>query len=97
MLGEIIDKFTKKFAETIFVKTDSELEKQIEALEILLKKYPNSDFLKNKLKMCKIGLQGEKEIEFELKIANIGISDSLFNTLKKILKIVILIIFVTKK
>ena len=37
-----------------------------------MKKYPNNAKLVNELNMCKAGLQGEKEIEFELKNANIG-------------------------
>ena len=62
----------EKFAETIFYKNDSELELQIEALKNLIKQYPNNEKLKHKLKLCELGLQGENEIEYELKNANIG-------------------------
>ncbi|MCX4303415.1 MAG: NERD domain-containing protein [Clostridia bacterium] len=62
----------KKFNETIFYKNDSELEKQVTVLQKLNKEYPNNDIIANKLKLCEIGLKGEKEIEFELKNANIG-------------------------
>lgn len=72
MISKIIDKFANNFTETIFYKKDSELEYQIKAVENVLKKYPTDDRLKKKLKICKLGLQGEKEIEFELKNANIG-------------------------
>ena len=61
-----------KFSETIFYKKDNELESQIEALRNVLKDYPNNEKLKHKLKICELGLRGEKEIEFELKNANIG-------------------------
>ena len=72
MLGEIIDKLTNKFSETVFLKNENELEKQVYALEKLLEKYPNNHLLQNKLTICKLGLKGEQEIEFELKNANIG-------------------------
>ena len=72
-LGELIDKLTNKFSETVFYKANSELEKQIEAINNLLEQYPNNDELMKKLKLCQLGLQGEKEIEFELKNTNIGL------------------------
>lgn len=71
-IGDFIDKVTNKFTETKFYKKESELEYQIEALKKLLEKYPNNDKLLKKLKLCELGLQGEKEIEYELKNANIG-------------------------
>ena len=72
MINKIINKFTNSFTDTIFYKKDSELEYQIKAVENVLKKYPTDERLKKKLKICKLGLQGEKEIEFELKNASIG-------------------------
>ncbi len=72
MINQIFDKLTSKFTETIFCKRGSELEKQIDSLKQVLKKYPNSEKLKNELRICEFGLQGEKAIEFELKNANIG-------------------------
>lgn len=72
MLEELIDKMTNKFTETVFCKQENELEKQINALKILLEQYPDNEDLKKELKLCELGLQGEKEIEFELKNANIG-------------------------
>lgn len=71
-IGDLIDKLTNKFTETIFYKQDSELQRQIDALNKLLEQNPNNDDLKKKLKLSELGLQGEKEIEFELKNANIG-------------------------
>ncbi len=71
-IGDLIDKLTNKFTDTIFYKQDSELQHQIDALNKLLEQSPNNDELKKKLKLSELGLQGEKEIEFELKNANIG-------------------------
>ncbi len=72
MIDELISKLKNKFTETVFLKKSSELEEQIEALKYLLKKYPNNENLLNELRLCEIGLQGEKEIEFELANSNIG-------------------------
>lgn len=72
MIKNLIEKFTNKFTETIFLKDTSELKKQIEALQELLVHYPNNEKLKKELKMCEIGLKGEEEIKFELGNANIG-------------------------
>lgn len=41
MIKSLIEKFTNKFNETIFLKDASELQKQIEALQELLVHYPN--------------------------------------------------------
>ena len=61
-----------KFTETIFLKRDSELEKKVNALKELSEKYPNNEKIKNDLFLANKGLEGEKEIEYELKNANIG-------------------------
>lgn len=61
-----------RFNETIIYKKESELEKQIEALKKLHNEYPKNYNISKQLKLCELGLMGEKEIEFELKNANIG-------------------------
>ena len=61
-----------KFTDTVILKNDCELELQIDALKKLLKKYPNNEKLKHKLKICELGLIGENEIKFELENSNIG-------------------------
>lgn len=61
-----------KFSETVFLKQDSELEKRVEALKKLKEKYPNNQDIINDLQFAEAGLKGEKEIEFCLKNANIG-------------------------
>ena len=61
-----------QFSETILYKKDSELELQIDALRKINNEYPNNEKISQKLRICELGLKGEKEIEFELKNANIG-------------------------
>ena len=62
----------KKFTETIFLKENSNLENQILDLQKLLEKNPQDEKAKKDLKLLEYGLQGEKDIIFELKHANIG-------------------------
>lgn len=71
-ISDLIDSFSNKFTDTVFYKKDSELEYQIEALKKVQKKYPDNSSISKKLALCELGLKGEKEIEFELKNANIG-------------------------
>ena len=60
------------FTETIFLKTDSDLQKKIEKLSELQTKYPSNKKIELDLMLCKLGLAGENEIEYELKNANLG-------------------------
>ncbi len=69
--GEKMELF-KQFNETIFYKKDSELEYQLNALKKLSKEYPSNDSIARRLKICELGYNGEHEIEYELKNANIG-------------------------
>ena len=62
----------EKFRETIFLKSDSELEKKAETLKKLKEKYPDNKDIQHDLFMIQLGLIGEKEITYELKNANIG-------------------------
>ncbi|MBR2678320.1 MAG: NERD domain-containing protein [Bacilli bacterium] len=61
-----------KFTETVFLKEDSELENKVNKLRELSVKYPNNKDISNQLKIAEYGLKGEKEIEFCLKNANVG-------------------------
>ena len=61
------------FKDTVFVKKTSNLERKYEALERLVKEYPNNDKLKEELFIVKKGLDGEKQIEYQLKKANLGL------------------------
>lgn len=60
-----------RFTETVFLKEDSNLTRQIEDLKKIPDFEKNKDILRD-IKLLEIGLQGEKEIAFELKNANIG-------------------------
>lgn len=71
-INDFINKLTNKFTDTVFFKEDSELELQIEALKKLKEKYPDNYVISQKLLLAELGYRGEKEIEFELKNANIG-------------------------
>lgn len=62
-----------KFTDTIFLKEDSNLERQIEELKVERNKnLYYRDKIDYDIRMLEIGLQGEKEISYELKNSNIG-------------------------
>lgn len=65
-------KLFHKFTETVFLKENSELENKVNKLNELKEKYPNNEYIKDELKKAKYGLVGEKEVEYYLKNANIG-------------------------
>ena len=60
------------FRDTIFLKEDSDLEKQINELKEIRENVKDKDKIDKDIKLLELGLQGEKEIAFELKNANIG-------------------------
>ena len=60
------------FRETKIMKEDCELENKVNVLTELHNKYPNNEKIKDDLIYAKIGLNGEKTIIHELKMANIG-------------------------
>lgn len=59
------------FRDTIFMKSDSNLEKEILELK-KIRNETNKDKVDHEIKLLELGLYGEKQIEFELKNANIG-------------------------
>ncbi|MBR6034293.1 MAG: NERD domain-containing protein [Clostridia bacterium] len=61
-----------QFTDTVFLKDDTSLEKQCNALERLNKEYPNNKEIEEELYIAKKGLEGENEIKYQLKKANIG-------------------------
>lgn len=63
--------FFNQFTDTVFLKNDSELERQIIQLEELYKTNKD-DLIEKDLKLLKAGFNGEKSLEFELKNNNIG-------------------------
>ena len=61
-----------RFRDTVFLKEDSDLEKQLEELKSIRNKLDNTDEIDKDIKLLEYGIIGEKEIAFELKNANIG-------------------------
>lgn len=62
----------KRFNETIFLKEDSNLEKQIKELEEIRPKLKYTNEIDKDILLLRKGLQGEKDIAFELKNSNLG-------------------------
>ena len=61
-----------RFRDTVFLKEDSDLEKQLNELKKIRDKLQNTDEIDKDIKLLEYGIAGEKEIAFELKNANIG-------------------------
>ena len=61
-----------QFKDTIFLKTDSELERKIKCLQEIENQVVEKEKIQRDIRFAKAGLDGEKEIEYELKNANIG-------------------------
>ena len=64
--------FLDKFRETVFLKTDSELEKRLEILQILKNKFPDNKKINEEFWAVRRGLKGEEKIAYELKHTDIG-------------------------
>ena len=60
------------FTDTVFLKESNDLQKRYDALEKLIKENPNNHELKEEYYICKKGLEGENEIIYQLKNANLG-------------------------
>ncbi len=61
-----------RFRETIFLKSDSELEKEIVELKSIREQVKDKDRLDTDIKKLELGLMGEKQIEYELKTSDLG-------------------------
>ena len=70
IIDNIVDAF--RFKDTVFYKDNSDLLDRYNALKLLVKEYPNNDKLLNEMFIIKKGLEGENEIAYQLKKANIG-------------------------
>lgn len=70
LISDAIDAL--RFKDTIFYKEDSDLQNRYDALNRLNTEYPNNDDLLTELFFIKKGLDGENEIAYQLKKANIG-------------------------
>lgn len=61
-----------RFRNTVFLKEDSDLKKQLNELKKIRGKLGNTDEIDKEIKLLEYGIAGEKEIAFELKNANVG-------------------------
>ena len=61
-----------KFRETIFLKEDKKKKKQLEELKNIRNQLDDTYEIDKDIKLLEYGINGEKEIAFELKNANIG-------------------------
>ena len=61
-----------RFKDTIIYKENTDLKEKYDALKKLNEEYSNNDNLLNELYIVKKGLDGENEISYQLKKANIG-------------------------
>ena len=61
-----------RFRDTVFYKSDSDLELQLFELKRIRNKLDNKEEIDKDIRMLEYGVAGEKEIAFELKNANIG-------------------------
>ena len=66
---ELFNKFTK----TIFLKENSDLIKQLEDLEAIRNKLSDTEEIDKDIQKLKYGIEGEKQIKFELDNANLGL------------------------
>ncbi len=62
----------KKFRDTVFLKTDSDLTRQLESLKSIKDKVNNKDEIDKDIKLLEYGIKGENDIAFELKNAHLG-------------------------
>ena len=70
LINTAIDAF--RFKDTIIYKENSDLQDKYDALKKLNEEYPNNEDLLSELYIVKKGLDGENEIAYQLKKANIG-------------------------
>lgn len=61
------------FKDTIFLKETSDLQKRYNALLKLREEYSNNNKIEEELYMIKKGLEGEKEIKYQLTKSNLGL------------------------
>ena len=61
-----------RFTDTVFLKENSDLQARYDALSKLLNEYPNNEAIQDEFYCVKQGLEGEKEIHYQLEKSNIG-------------------------
>ena len=63
---ELLDKLLNTFKDTIFLKDDSNLEKQVEELKKIKGENIDSTSIDKDIKFLEYGIKGENEIAYEL-------------------------------
>ena len=69
----LLDNIFNSFKDTVFLKEDSDLEKQVEELKQIKDSGNNSYSIDRDIKLLELGIKGENEIAYELKNANYGL------------------------
>lgn len=69
----LLDNIFNSFKDTVFLKEDSDLEKQVEELKQIKDSGNNSYSIDRDIKLLELGIKGENEIAYELKNANLGL------------------------
>ena len=70
IINDVFEAF--RFKDTVFYKEESDLQEKYDALKKIDEEYPNNERILNELYIVKKGLDGENEIAYQLKKANIG-------------------------
>ena len=70
IVNDIFDSL--RFKDTMFYKSNSDLQDKLDALTKLNEEYPKNNNILSELYIVKKGLDGEKEISYQLQKANIG-------------------------
>ena len=63
----------EKFEDTIFLKESSDLQDRYDALLRLKDEFPNNEDISEEMFIIKKGLDGEKEIKYQLSKSNLGL------------------------
>ena len=70
IIDSVVDAF--RFKDTIIYKGNSDLQDKYDVLVKLNKEYPSNENISNELYIVKKGLEGENEIEYQLKKSHLG-------------------------
>ena len=62
-----------KFTDSVFIKDDDTLERRLSKLNNIRNRVQEKEQIAREIKLLSYGIKGEKNIEFELKNANIGL------------------------
>ena len=68
----LLNSILNKTNEVHFLKENSDIERQVEALRILSRKFPSNKKIKDELVKVETGLKGENEVKYYLKNSNIN-------------------------